>query len=67
MIETDRASVPALRFKYPIDESNEGAFIKVEGAIENDSTGDGDDFTPKALCNKIIKVDVKKRLEKSKE
>lgn len=67
MIETDRASVPALRFKDPIDESNEGAFIKVEGFIENDSTGDGDDFTPKALCNKIIKVDVKKRLEKSKE
>lgn len=67
MIETDRASVPALRFKEPIDESHEGAFIKVEGAIENDSTGDGDDFTPKALCNKIIKVDVKKRLNDDKE
>ena len=67
MIETDRSSVPALRFKEPIDESHEGAFIKVEGAIENDSTGDGDDFTPKALCNKIIKVDVKKRLNDDKE
>lgn len=67
MIETDRASVPALRFKEPIDESHEGVFIKVEGAIENDSTGDGDDFTPKALCNKIIKVDVKKRLNDDKE
>ena len=67
MIETDRASVPALRFKEPIDESHEGAFIKVEGFIENDANGEGEDFTPKALCNKIIKVDVKKRLNNDKE
>lgn len=67
MIETDRASVPALRFKEPIDESHEGAFIKVEGSIENDANGEGEDFTPKALCNKIIKVDVKKRLNNDKE
>lgn len=67
MIETDRASVPALRFKEPIDESHEGAFIKVEGFIENDANGEGEDFTPKAICNKIIKVDVKKRLNNDKE
>lgn len=67
MIETDRASVPALRFKEPIDESHEGAFIKVEGFIENDANGEGEDFTPKALCNKIIKVDVKKKLNDDKE
>lgn len=67
MIETDRASVPALRFKEPIDESHEGAFIKVEGSIENDANGEGEDFTPKAICNKIIKVDVKKRLNNDKE
>lgn len=67
MIETDRASVPALRFKEPIDESHEGAFIKVEGFIENDANGEGEDFTPKAICNKIIKVDVKKKLNDDKE
>ena len=67
MIETDRASVPALRFKEPIDESHEGAFIKVEGFIENDANGEGEDFTPKAICNKIIKVDVKKKLSDDKE
>ena len=67
MIETDKASIPALRFKEPIDESHEGSFIKVEGVIEDDSNGDEDDFTPKALCNKIIKVDVQKKLQDYKE
>lgn len=58
VIETDRASIPAVRFDH-ISESNEGAFVKFEGSINNDANGDEDDFTPQAICDKLIKVNRK--------
>lgn len=58
VIETDKASVPAVRFDH-INESNEGAFVKFEGSINNDANGDQDDFTPQAICNTLIKVNRK--------
>lgn len=58
VIETDRVSIPAVRFDH-ISESNEGAFVKFEGSINNDANGDEDDFTPQAICDKLIKVNRK--------
>ena len=62
VIETDKAFIPAVRFDK-IDESNEGAFVKFEGHINNDANGEEDDFTPQAICHRLIKVNMEKALQ----
>lgn len=66
VLETDRGIVPGLKFQAHINEENEGAFVAVSGKIINDSDdGSSEDFTPKAMCTTIRKVDVSKILDNS--